>query len=69
MIDTKAIKDSEYLPIGVKKIKDGGLFIDVDIIKSFMFGFNCADIEYFDGTKITWHPIFEGKPGDICQDI
>lgn len=59
MSSFKNIKDSDNFPKGIKKLQDGKLFIDVEIIKSFMFGIINADIEYFDGTRITWWPKFE----------
>jgi len=61
MIDFKQIKDSEHLPSGIKKIEDGGLFIDVDKIKSFFPDIKCIRIEYFDGTELYWYPAMNNK--------
>lgn len=60
-MDTKAIKDSQHMPDGIRKIDDGGLFVDVDKIKSFTPNERSISIEYFDGTYIHWYPVFENK--------
>lgn len=57
-MDVKAIKDSQHMPDGIRKIADGGLFIDVDKIKSFVPNEKHVNIEYFDGTYIQWYPTF-----------
>lgn len=69
MIDTKLIKDSEYFPIGIRKIEDGGLFIDVDKIKSCMFNEDCIKIEYWDGSYMFWYPKVGKLDAEIVNNI
>lgn len=58
MINTRKIKESSYFPAGVRRIENGGLFVDMDHIKSFHPRLNYIDIEYWDGSRIIWHPVF-----------
>lgn len=58
-MNVKKIIDSQYFPIGIKKANEEQLLIDMEIIKSFMPAIINADIEYLDGTRITWYPVFK----------
>lgn len=69
MIDSKLIKDSEYFPIGIKKVQDGGLFIDVDKIRACMWGEDSIKIEYWNGSYLFWYPKVEKLDKEIIKNI
>jgi dTDP-4-amino-4,6-dideoxygalactose transaminase len=58
MVDNKKIKQTDNSPKGIMVLDTGGLAIDMGEIKNIVSAINCIDIEYYDGTKITWWPVY-----------